>query len=338
MSFRSRVSNRIEEGDCPAWAGLPGFPPAGYISVKTQEGSVWLHGLAVVTAGATFLLIIAGALVVGNEAGLSVPDWPLSYGTWMPPMEGGIFYEHGHRMVATFAGLLTTVLAAGLWWKEPRRWVRRVGLAALLAVLVQGLLGGITVLYLLPTPVSVGHACLAQIFFCLTLSLALFTSPGWGSPTEPLRDDRVPAFRHLAAATTVAVFLQLLLGAALRHKALGLTPHLVGAGVVSFFVGWLVVRVRTSFESRNALRRLGWAIGALLVVQLGLGIASYFIRVATQGAVQPQISVVLITTAHVAAGALLLGGVWSLTLLVYRADEAASKAPSFANSPQKTWA
>src|SRR4051812_21888726 len=108
-----------------------------YFSSRVNNG-VWLHRFAVLVAFSTFLLIVAGALVTGNEAGLSVPDWPLSYGTWMPPMIGGIFYEHGHRMIATLVGFLTTVLAIWLLKKESRRSVRKLGLIALATVIAQG--------------------------------------------------------------------------------------------------------------------------------------------------------------------------------------------------------
>ncbi|MBI4464191.1 MAG: COX15/CtaA family protein [Acidobacteria bacterium] len=309
--------------------------------MNTGRGSVWVYPFAVLTAAATFLLIIAGALVVGNEAGLAVPDWPLSYGTWMPPMEGGIFYEHGHRMVATFVGLLTTALAIWLWRREPRRWVRWLGLIALIAVIVQGVLGGITVLYLLPIPVLVGHACLAQAFFCLMLSLALFTSSAWNAPFEPVEDAQVPAFRYLCAATAGAVFIQLALGAALRHQAFGVLPHLFWAGVVSVLVVWVALRAAQNWTQRpqlRLLRNLSVGMPSLLIVQLALGAGSYWIRVATRDAVQPQPATVWITTAHVAVGALLLGASWVLTLLAYRRLSAPERVPSLAGSPEKTLA
>src|SRR5580700_11004773 len=109
-----------------------------------------VHRFAVFTACCTFLLLIAGALVTSNDAGLSVPDWPLSYGSFLPPMVGGIFWEHGHRMIATFVGILTIVLAVWLWRSEPRPWVRRLGLGALGLIVAQGVLGGLTVRFYLP--------------------------------------------------------------------------------------------------------------------------------------------------------------------------------------------
>src|ERR1700686_3789073 len=178
-----------------------------------------VHRFAVFTACCTFLLLIAGALVTSNDAGLSVPDWPLSYGSLTPPMVGGIFYEHGHRVIAACVGLLRVVLAVWLWRVETRRWVRWLGVAAVGAVIAQGILGGITVLFFLPAPISAAHATLAQIFFCTVVSIALFTS-AWWQREQPMVVDRpgVPIF-SICIATAGATLLQLVLGAAFRHKA-----------------------------------------------------------------------------------------------------------------------
>ncbi|MEK9136994.1 MAG: COX15/CtaA family protein, partial [Bacteroidota bacterium] len=185
------------------------------------KNSVWLHRYTVATSVATFCLIIAGGLVTSTDSGLAVPDWPLSYGQLMPPMVGGIFYEHGHRMVATFVGFLTTILAVWLWRSDEPKWVKTLGLIALLAVISQGVLGGLTVLFLLPTWISVSHATLAQSFFCLTIVLVMITSPFWRkhSPTEFVGVRRT---RVLAVATTSAILLQLVLGALMRHTRSGL--------------------------------------------------------------------------------------------------------------------
>src|SRR5260370_31662853 len=125
--------------------------------------NVWLHRYTVVVAMCTLLLVVAGGIVASNDAGLSVPDWPLSYGKLMPKMEGGIFFEHGDRMVATAVGFLTIILAIWLWRSEQRRWMRRLGFIALAAVIAQGLLGGMTVIFMLPRPGGISHACLAQL-------------------------------------------------------------------------------------------------------------------------------------------------------------------------------
>ena len=143
-----------------------------------------LHLFALLVAGSTALLIFAGGLVTSTGSGLSVPDWPTTYGWFMltfplDKMVGGIFYEHSHRLIASMVGLLIVVLATWLWRTEPRHWVRRLGYIAVAAVITQGILGGITVLWFLPDAISIAHAGLAQLVFCLTVSIALFTSPGW---------------------------------------------------------------------------------------------------------------------------------------------------------------
>src|SRR3989454_12844483 len=183
-----------------------------------------LHRFAKFVAGCTVLLVLAGSLVTSPDSGLSVPDWPTSYGWSMftfPPSRwvGGILYEHGHRLIASTVGFLTIVLAAWLWVQDPRRWMKRLGLTALGAVIAQGVLGGLTVLFFLPPAVSTAHAALAEIFFCMTVAIALFTSPGWIAGYAAGADPRVgpggpvgPTLRHLATATTVLVYLQVLVG------------------------------------------------------------------------------------------------------------------------------
>ena len=203
---------------------------------------MWLHRYTKFLAFATFLLIIAGGLVTSNDYGLAVPDWPKSYGMWMPPMIGGVLYEHGHRMIAAFVGFLTVILAGWLLWKESRKWVRVLGVVALLAVILQGVLGGITVLYFLPTPISVMHATLAQTFFSLIVSLTLFTSPEWsrgGSETRSYTVGRLPV---LFTVTTAAIYLQLILGAWMRHSkaALAIPDFPLDANIRNFSVSIVI--------------------------------------------------------------------------------------------------
>ena len=269
-----------------------------------------LHRFALFTAFSTLCLIIAGALVTSNEAGLSVPDWPLSYGQLMPPMIGGIFYEHGHRMIASFVGLLTIVLAVWLWKAEARGWVKKLGLAALGAVIAQGVLGGMTVIFLLPVAISVSHACLAQLFFCMIVSLAWFTSPGWRrqreDPGPRLPDRGAPSLRQLCLTANVAVFLQLMMGAALRHKGLGIIPHLIGAVVVAALVVWIMARVVTQHAGRPEVLNWAMLLNGMVMLQLVLGAGTYWIREITEAAVQPLLPMVLLTVAHVAVGAMIL--------------------------------
>lgn len=266
-----------------------------------------LHGFTIFTACCTFLLIIAGALVTGNDAGLAVPDWPLSYGSLTPPMIGGIFYEHGHRMVASFVGFLTIILAIWLWKRDDRPFVRRMGWIALAVVVTQGILGGITVIFFLPAPISVMHACLAQAFFCIVSSLALLTSENWKRSASGVTGDvKGVSLRQLSAWTTAAVYAQLILGAALRHSKIGLLWHVVGAFVVTFLVIWTVARVYKYYTHIASLFRPAIILGILVGAQLSLGVGSYLVRLASREDVQPGAMMVAVTTAHVATGAAVL--------------------------------
>src|ERR1700716_783478 len=148
-----------------------------------------VHRFALVGACATFLLIIAGANVTSHDAGLATSDWPRSNGTFFPKMVGNLFWEHGHRMVATAVGLLTIALAVYLQIRERRTWVKRLGWIALGGVIAQGLLGRLAVQMNLPLAVSTAHATLAQLFFLTTVSLAVFTSRSWITPVSTVSED-----------------------------------------------------------------------------------------------------------------------------------------------------
>jgi heme a synthase len=276
------------------------------------------HLLAVLTAVCTFFLLIAGALVTSNEAGLAVPDWPLSYGSVTPPMVGGILYEHSHRVIAAFVGMLTIALAVALSRREPRRWVRRLGLVALGAVVAQGLLGGLTVLFFLPIPISVAHATLAQIFFGTVVSLALFSGRWWQSEVPQQEDVGWPPLRKLAVWAVVAIFLQLILGAAFRHKGFGITPHLVGAAIVTVVVFWTAGALRRRFHANRTLRRCSVALHMLLGTQLLLGGAAWWSRLNTRDYPQPMPLTVTLTLAHTVFGALTLAVAILAALISYR--------------------
>jgi heme a synthase len=276
--------------------------------MATIEHHPWLHRYATFIAVCTFLLIIAGALVTGNDAGLSVPDWPTSFGTFrMPRMVGGVKFEHGHRMIAGTVGILTIILAIWIWRSESRRWLKWVGFAAVMAVLAQAVLGGITVLFYLPVAISTAHATLGQIFFCLAASLAIFTRSDWRWDENKLEDSSTPSLHLMTTILTGLVLVQLILGAVYRHSKDGIiTPHVVGACVVTLMVGWVVSTVLMRFSQQPGLLKPALLLGGLLVVQLFLGIGSYFMKMAARTAPQPLPPVVDITTAHVTVGALIL--------------------------------
>ncbi len=291
-----------------------------------------LHRFAVSTAAATLGLIVAGGLVTSTDSGLSVPDWPTSYGYNMfafpvSKWVGGIRFEHIHRLIASAVGLMAIVLAVWLARREPRLWVRRLGYAALAAVVAQGVLGGVTVLLLLPSAVSVAHACLAQTFFCLTVAIAVVTSPRWmeHAPRSVRLAFSGSGVGRLGAVTAGAIFLQLVLGAVMRHTQAGLAipdfplalgrvvppldsfpvaihfAHRAGAVLIAALVAFLAVRAfRTG---RPALTKGAVWLSALVAAQIALGALTVLTRKS-----------VLVTTAHVATGALLLGSTLALSI------------------------
>jgi len=277
-----------------------------------------LHRFAVFTACCTLVLVVAGALVTSNDAGLSVPDWPLSYGSLLPPMVGGIFYEHGHRMVATLVGMLTIALAVWLQLREPRRWMRRLGWIALAAVVLQGLLGGLTVLFYLPRPVSIAHASLAQLFFCTTVGIALFTSRWWLQQAEPQRGPAADDVRRFALATAAVVFFQLVLGASFRHHAISILPHALWAFVVLAFSVTLSRKLRLGFPEVEPLRRAAALLAALVGTQILLGLAAWWSRLVAAEFPQPIPMMVALTVAHVAVGASALAAAVLTVLCCYR--------------------
>ena len=285
-----------------------------------------LHRFTVLVAGATFLLIIAGALVTSNDAGLATSDWPLSNGQVFPKMVGNLFWEHGHRMVATTVGLLTITLAVYLFLKEERPWPRRLGLFGLIAVIAQGLLGGLTVKLNLPLAVSAAHATLAQLFFCTTVALAVFTSKSWMQEQSRLEEKGIVPIRRFCAAAVVTIFLQLILGATLRHSATWDRPlpielvvaHAGGALAVILTLGSAVATVLRGYQGEKFLTRPAAIALLLLVVQLMLGIAAYMTRLASPNDPQPLNPMIDITVAHVACGALVFATTIVLTLRTFR--------------------
>jgi len=285
-----------------------------------------LHRFALVTAAATAFLLMAGALVTSNDAGLAVPDWPLSYGSLMPPMVGGIFWEHGHRIIATTVGLLSIVLAGWLWRRDPRRWLRWLGCGAVGAVILQGVLGGLTVIFLLPKPISVAHASLAQLFFCTVVSIALFTSRWWLEELPSLEDSASPAVRTLALATSAAIFVQLVLGAAFRHGGVGILPHILWAGIVLWMVIEVSRAVRRRFGGVIGLRRPAVFLSAFAGTQIVLGIGTFLAVLQARSFPQPVLVAVVLTVAHVVVGALTLATSVVLTLCCFRLVRPASAA------------
>lgn len=260
--------------------------------------------------------------MTSNDAGLSVPDWPTSFGSWykIPKLVGGVRFEHTHRMIAQVAGLLTIVLAVWTWRAEKRRWLRILGFAALGTVIAQGILGGITVLFYLPPAVSATHAALAQTFFCIAVAMALFTGKKWVEEQPALEfDQRRPSLFTLTLLSIFVLYVQLILGAMFRHHGLSWWPHVVHAVVVSFVLAWTAVRALTVYPQIEAIRRPAIMMLSLVIAQLCLGFTAFLTRVSWgRDAVQPEFPMVVSTVAHVAVGALLLASTVILALQVWR--------------------
>lgn len=281
-----------------------------------------LHRFACFLAGWTFLLIIAGALVTSNDAGLSVPDWPTSFGSLykIPHMVGGVRFEHTHRMIAQMAGLLTIILAIWTWRADRRRWMKYLGIAALGTVIAQGVLGGLTVLFYLPPLVSSAHAALAQTFFCLTVAIAMFTGPRWVEEVPQVDPDaHRPTLITLSLLSIFVLYVQLILGAMFRHHGMSWWPHVLNALVVAIVLTWTAIRALSLYSKIEAVRRPAILLLALLITQLCLGFLAFLTRVAWgHDAVQPELPMVLSTVAHVAVGALLLATAVILAIQVWR--------------------
>src|SRR5262245_49964448 len=292
-----------------------------------------LHRFAKFLVACTVILILAGSLVTSHDAGLSVPDWPTSYGwnmfTFPPSMwVANIFYEHGHRLIASTVGFLTIVLAVWLWIAEPRSWLRWLGIGALGAVIAQGLLGGLTVLFFLPPAVSTAHAGLADIFFCLTVAIALFTSPGWKA-NDGLPDDA--RLRRFATSTTLIIYSQILIGATMRHTGAGLAipdfplmfghvvpdhwnpaiavhfAHRLGALVVTLGIAGTAAYVWSRHRDRSEVTRPALLLLMLVAIQVTLGALTVLSRR------DPWIN-----SFHVVGGAMVLTTSLVLTLRSWR--------------------
>ncbi|PIQ83684.1 MAG: protoheme IX farnesyltransferase [Candidatus Omnitrophica bacterium CG11_big_fil_rev_8_21_14_0_20_63_9] len=265
------------------------------MSVGSPHRLQRLHNYAILTACSTFLLLIAGGLVTSTASGLAVPDWPLSYGTWFPPMVGGILFEHGHRMIAGVVGLMIIALAVWVKRAESCRWVRRLAAAAAIGVFAQALLGGLTVLLLLPPAISIAHACLGQAVFCLVAAVAWVSSPRWANTVAIADDGRRPSLRLMSLLIALLAVGQLILGAVIRHTGHVVFIHISVALALAVAVMWWTVRVLGSASLRAALAGHTMRLLLLLAIQLGLGFSVFFHR-----------GLVWLRTAHMATGALVL--------------------------------
>ncbi len=296
-------------------------------SNQIQKVQKRLHWFSIGVASCVLLLITVGGLVNSAGAGLSVPDWPTTYGEnmFLFPLhkwKGGIVYEHGHRLLASLVGFLIVLQFLGVWIVErqpERRWVRYLSLAAVGAVIVQGILGGLTVLYQLPPEISISHSLLAESLFLLTILLAVVTDPRF--PHRAVQPVHISGrWQKFLGVVVAALFIQIFLGALTRHTHSGLAIpdfplaygalvpefsdyhitihyiHRVGAfivGILILIASWKLWRHRAELPR---LRLPAIMLSVLLVVQIFLG-----------GGIVWSYRDILITTLHVGVGAAMLG-------------------------------
>jgi heme a synthase len=292
----------------------------------------------VFTACATLVVITAGALVTSNDAGLSVPDWPTSFGylVKVPHFVGGVRYEWTHRMVAGSLIFLTLSIAVWTLLVERRRWLRWLAVGAFCTVIAQAILGGLTVLLFQPPWISTAHATVAQTFFCIATSIALFTGRKWVEEQPQIELDSChPSLFTLTTLCIVVLYVQLILGGMFRHHGMSWWPHVANAVIVALVLTWTAVRAISVYSNIDAVRRPAIVMLSLLIAQLCLGFAAFLTRVAWgRSAAQPELPMVASTVAHVAVGALLLATTVVLTIQVWRHVPVAVAAATEKRLPQ----
>ena len=337
----------------------------------------WLHRFCCATALTTLALIGLGGLVTSHGAGMAVPDWPTTYGynMFLFPVSswiGGIFYEHTHRLLASFVGLLTTILAVWIWVKDSRRWLRWAGVAAFFGVGFQGLLGGLRVT-LLKDQIGVFHATLAQLFLVLICCIALFTSRWWMSQDWATKSNRFSGdARRVTLALSLLILAQLMIGATMRHQHAGLAvpdfplaygklwPATDAATIerinqtrldvrefqpVTAFQIYLhmihritavAIVIGVGCHAFSAKRRLGWEHGHTrwAMAWFGLILAQAGLGIMTVLSNKAAD----VATAHVALGAVSLGLGSLLAVVGFRAQTEAAKAAPGPESSREPWA
>lgn len=299
-----------------------------------SEPRDWTYGFALVAAAATLLLLGVGGLVTSQGAGLAVVDWPNSFGYNMflyplARMTGGVYYEHAHRLFGSLVGLTTLVLTVHLFRTEPRAWVRRLSVFALLLVIAQGILGGLRVTgrFTLATEASqtapstalaVVHGVTGQIFFGLVVALAIVASRRFRESPPALLAANAGTDRGLGPLLVVALLVQLAFGALLRHHGIGLVVHLSAAAVVATIAVVAGLRAWGLAGRPAEVRRLGSAlmVGTALQVLLGFG-ALIAVGAEPGNASSGPVRAVL-ATPHQLNGAILLGLAVGLTTWTWR--------------------
>lgn len=283
------------------------------------------------TLGFTLVLLSWGAVVTSIDAGLAVPDWPTSFDSYDPlnPMPRWyaippVLAEHGHRLLGMLVGFCTVILAAWTWRSDTRKWMRYLGVAALALVILQGTLGGMRVVWQ-SLDLATVHACVAQLFFSLLASMWLFTTPTW-TAREALPTGEAGAFlRRYVWLAAVLLYMQVVLGALLRHAGQGVDvgiamTHMTMAFVVLTALVVVIRQTRRATPAGSMPYRLAGILGLLLLLQIGLGFSAYIVLLKEFGIARSGLQVFL-NTSHMVVGASLMATTVLVSLLGMRTPQ-----------------
>ncbi len=301
----------------------------------------WRFWFSSVTVFVTLVLISWGGFVTSIDAGLAVPDWPATFGSYDPFITGfedpddptarwwhstPVLAEHGHRLLGALVGMMILVLAFWTWWSDHRRWMKVLGFVALVLVTVQGILGGLRVIWL-SLDLAVVHAFTAQIFFSLLIAMTIFTSRSWLEDrfkvSSSVTMSHIGRTRYLALGTLAALYLQIILGALLRHPGLSVDPlfasiHIVGAFVVTGLVFATFAYVWRYVELAPWLRRATWWMLGLVVLQFALGLGAFAVILYEAPHAMRSVLQVVLASSHVTVGSLLVGSTVAVILYALR--------------------
>ncbi len=286
-------------------------PPAVAAEAGAGRG---LHAFAVLVAAWTFALLFVGGLVTSREAGLVFPDWPFSYGTVNPPRWWAIDEqreEHGHRLLGWALGVLVVAQAVWIQRTEPRRWMRRLGWTLLGLVALQGVLGGLFRVVWRMDGAAVVHGILGQGIFCVAIAIPVLLSRGWCEDPGPAPVEGARRLHRRTLMAVVALFLQVVIGALVRHSRVGHSlPHVLphaAWGIVALAVGLAAAgEALGRHGDRPGLERPALLLGGGLLLQMILGAGAYFANVrGVDAMVRPPVQY-WTATAHQAAGAAVL--------------------------------
>ena len=279
-----------------------------------------------VTLGFTIVLLAWGAVVTSIEAGLAVPDWPTSFDSLDPinPTPGwykipAVLAEHGHRVMGMIVGALTLILAFWTFFSDPRSWMRKLGIVALLLVIVQGVLGGLRVVWI-SLDLAVVHACTAQLFFATLAGMALFTSSTWLKADTVLPEsEETDKFRRISLWTAILLYGQIILGAILRHPGSGSDPmlagfHMLGAGVIFVMVFLTIKAAKKADPDKRVVLKMTHALSGILTLQIVLGFIAYIVILQDAETGRGVLQVVM-NTAHMVVGALFFASTVALVLV-----------------------